>query len=66
MPSKEVSSDPLVLIPESEIEIEPNWLVRVIVSAKAAIGKAKASNAKTSTRLIFVPSKILFLFPDSP
>src|ERR1035438_5682799 len=40
----------------------PNWFVRTIPSAHAAIGNAKASNARTTTRLILSPSQFL-LFP---
>jgi hypothetical protein len=44
-------------MPAFDIEIVPNWLVRII-SAQAAIGNANASNARTTTRLILIPSQI--------
>src|SRR6266853_3068783 len=48
-------------MPEAETETVPNWLVRII-SAQAAIGNANASNARTTTRLILIPSQIFLSF----
>jgi len=41
------------------IEIEPLLFV-TIMPAEAAIGNANASNAKTTTRLMFIPSQDSF------
>jgi hypothetical protein len=56
------SCDPIEEMPVFEMLIEPNWFVKVIVSAQAASGNTKASSARTNTRLIFLPSVFLF-FP---
>jgi len=63
MASKLVNSDPTELMTEPkpqqpEIEIEPNVFVRVIGLAQAAIGNVNASNARTTTRLMLIPSII--------
>src|SRR5258708_39485512 len=49
-------------MPAAETETVPNWLVRVIPSAQAAIGNANASNTRTTTRLILLPSQIFLPF----
>jgi hypothetical protein len=56
-PLKLVSSEPFELMPDVEMEMVPNWFVRSIPLAQAAIGMANASNAKAITRLIVVPPK---------
>jgi hypothetical protein len=40
-------------MPAEVIEMSPNWLVRLMPSAQAPIGKANASTAKPITRLMF-------------
>src|SRR5260221_12104278 len=62
MPLKLCSCEPNELTPEFEIETEPNMLVRTMSSAQAAIGNANASNARTTTRLMLIPSQIFLLF----
>jgi hypothetical protein len=59
IPLKLVSCDWVEVTPEVETEMLPNWFVRTIPSAQAAIGNAIASNARTTTRLILNPSQIL-------
>jgi len=62
IPLKECSWECMELIPAALIEIEPNWLVRSIPFAQAAIGKTNAISANTTTRLIllFPPRTILY------
>ena len=52
IPSHFVSCEPVSVIPDAEIEMDPNWLVISMVPAEAAIGRANASSAKITTRLI--------------
>jgi hypothetical protein len=52
MPLKLVSWAPFEMMPEVDAETVPYWLVKVIPSAQAAMGKTIAINAKTTTRLI--------------
>src|SRR5215831_3772783 len=47
-----INRDPFEVMPADEIEIVPNLLTRSIPLAKADIGKANASSAKITTRLI--------------
>src|ERR1700676_4531699 len=65
-PLKLLSCEPNDETPEAETETVPNWFVRVIPSAQAAIGNANASNTRTTTRLILIPSQIFLLFLFSP
>src|SRR6266481_435892 len=51
VPLKLFSCEPVDAMPALETETVPNWLVRVIPSAQAAIGNANASNIRTTTRL---------------
>src|ERR1700676_2843348 len=60
-PLKVFSCEPFDTMPAFDIETVPNWLVRII-SAQAAIGNANASNARTTTRLILIPSQIFLSF----
>ena len=69
MPMKLASCDPVEVITDepivpasavpaiAEIEIEPNWFVKSIPSAHAAIGTANTSIAKITARLIASPWK---------
>jgi hypothetical protein len=50
-------------MPAAESAIEPSWFVKLKPSAQAAIGNANASNARTITRLMFIPSADFFVFP---
>jgi len=59
MPLKLFSYEPFEVIPALEIAMVPNSFVSVMPSAQAAIGNAKASNARTTTRLILIPSQFV-------
>jgi hypothetical protein len=53
-----------MVMPAVEIVITPYRFVKLIPSAQAAIGNANASNARTTTRLMLIPSEDFFVFPS--